>query len=45
MIAFLSIFLGLVTGVTPVELAVSGTVAEIEVRFDGDHVSQGLRRR
>ena len=36
MIAFITIFLGLVTGVKPVEFAVSGDVAEIEVRLDGE---------
>ena len=35
MIAFITIFLGLVTGVKPVEFVVSGNVAEIEVRLDG----------
>ncbi len=38
MITFISIFLGLVTGVKPVELAVSGDVLEIEVRLDGEVV-------
>ncbi len=35
MIAFISIFLGLITGIKPVEFAVSDDVAEIEVRLDG----------
>ena len=38
MIAFISIFFGLVTGVTPVELAVSGDVREVELRLDGELV-------
>ncbi len=38
MIVFISIFLGLVTGVRPVELAVSGDIAEVEVRLDGEVV-------
>ncbi len=40
MIAFLSVFLGLITGVQPVELAVSGGVAEVEVRLDGELVGR-----
>jgi VWFA-related protein len=35
MIAFVSIFLQLVTGAHPVELAVSGPVAAVELRLDG----------
>lgn len=38
MITFLSLFLGLVTGVHTVELAVSDAVAEVEVRLDGEAV-------
>ncbi len=38
MIAFISIFFGLVVGVHPIELAVSGAVTEIEVRLDGEVV-------
>ncbi len=40
MIAFISIFLGLVAGVQPVELAVSGPVAEVEIRLDGELVGR-----
>ncbi len=42
MIAFITVFLGLITGIKPVELTVSGDVAEIEVRLDGELV--GLLR-
>ncbi len=38
MIAFITVFLGLITGIKPVELTVSGNVAEIEVRLDGEPV-------
>ena len=40
MIAFLSVFLGLITGVQPVKFAVSGNVAEIEVRLDGETIGR-----
>ncbi len=40
MIAFITVFLGLITGIKPVELAVSGDVAEIEVRLDGELVGR-----
>ncbi len=36
MITFLSIFLGLVTGIKPVEFVVSGDVTEVEVQLDGE---------
>ena len=35
MLAFVSIFLGLVSGVRPVELAVGKEVAAVEIRLDG----------
>ena len=38
MIEFVSFFLGLFTGIHPVELAVSGSVAAVEVRLDGRQV-------
>lgn len=38
MIAFVSLFLGLVTGTYAVELVVSGAVEEVEVRLDGETV-------
>ncbi len=40
MIAFITIFLGLVAGTKPVEFAVSGTVSEVEVLLDGELVGR-----
>lgn len=37
-IVFTTLFLGLVTGVQPVEVAVDGPVAEVELRLDGESV-------
>ncbi len=39
MIAFVSIFLGLIAGPQIVELAVSGSVAAVEIRLDGETVA------
>ncbi len=39
MIEFVSVFLGLMTGPQPVELDVTGPVAEIELRLDGEQVA------
>ena len=39
MIAFLTLFLGLATGVHPVELAVPPEVARVELRLDGEAVA------
>lgn len=38
MIEFITVFLGLVTGIKPVEFAVSDNVAEVELRLDGEVV-------
>lgn len=40
MIKFVSLFLGLVAGLQPVELAVSGPVASVELRLDGNPIAQ-----
>ena len=43
MITFLTLFLGLASGVHPVELAVDGEVARVELRLDGDTVAVAER--
>ncbi len=40
MLTFLSAFLGLVIGVQPVELTVSGEIAAVELRLDGETVGR-----
>lgn len=40
MITFLTVFLGLMTGVEPVELAVGGGVVAVELRLDGHGVAR-----
>ena len=40
MVQFLSFFVGLVVGVHPVELAVTGPVARVEIRLEGATVAE-----